>query len=248
MAKDDHWFKFYYRLILISCQGWKDDEFGAYVKLLIHQFDKGGLPKSPAEIAKLITTFKKNWPLLSGKFTEDPDGLLRNRFMKDIRDERDKKSAVAAVNGKTGGRGNKKADALDNKAKALKNESNVLSPSLSSSVSKDGEGMGGEENLVELPESGFDAKQIPEDLSLNDIEIQNTITYLGITARKVLDAREILEWWKAFLIKQRSITKWYNGKGELLNHFRDSYKLELAKINGNSSKKSVGKDLEFDRP
>jgi uncharacterized protein YdaU (DUF1376 family) len=246
MAKDDHWFKFYYRLIVISCQGWRDDEFGAYVRLLIHQFDKGGLPKNPAEIAKLITSFKKNWPLLSTKFTEDEDGLLRNRFMKDIRDERDKKSAVAAVNGKTGGRGNKKADALDNKAKALKNESNILSPSLSSSVSKDEVGPGGEESF-ELPESGFMSNELPEDFSLRDTEIQNTITYLGITAKKVIDIREVKQQWEAFLIKQRAVQKWYNGRGEFLNHFRDSYKLELGK-NGNNTKKSVGKDLEFDRP
>lgn len=245
--KDDHWFKFYYRLILISCQGWRDDEFGAYVRLLIHQFDKDGLPENEAEIAKLITTFKKNWPLLKSKFKKGSDGLLRNDFMKEIRDERTAKSATASKNGKNGGRGNIKADTLDNKAKALKNESNVLSPSLSSSISKEGKGMGGEETVIELPEAGFNSNQLPEDLPLEDAEIQNTITYLSITAKKVIDTREVLEQWKAFLIRQRSIQKWYNGRGELINHFRDSYKLELGK-NGNNVKKSIGKDLEFDRP
>lgn len=223
MAKDDHWFKFYYRLMVVSTQGWKDDEFGAYVRLLIHQFDKGGLPDDPGELSKLISTFKKNWPALSKKFKRGDDGLLRNDFMKTVRDERDKKSTTASENGKTGGRGKKKL----NKAEALQNESNTLSPSFSSSQSVGEEGGLGEEEEVGLEPEGFLSTDLDKAMVLTDIEIGATIEYIRLTCKKVLDNREVVDQWEAFKIRQFSVKEWYSSHEKLLNHFRDSLKIQI---------------------
>lgn len=102
--RDDHWFKFYYRNFLISTNRWTDEQVGAYLRLLIHQFDKDGLPSEDQDLKIMITSFKKSWPVVSKKFKKGPDGLLRNDFMKGIRDERDQKSNENSKNGKKGGR------------------------------------------------------------------------------------------------------------------------------------------------
>lgn len=235
MAKEDHWFKFYYRLIVISTQGWKDDEFGAYVRLLIHQFDKGGLPDDPGEISKLITTYKKNWPALSKKFKKSDDGLLRNDFMKTVREERDRKSSTNSENGKTGGRGNKKQNESEPKANAKQNKSNALSPSYSNSTSVGDQGGPGEQEEVGLSPHGFMANTLDKAMVLTDLDIGTTIEYLRIKSKKVVDQREIVDQWEAFKIRTFDLTKWYNDRQELINHFRDSLKVEIN--NGTANRK-----------
>jgi len=109
-----HYFEFHFQKILAATKGWKDDEFGAYVKLLIEQFDRGYIPDDPEELSRLITTYKKNWPRLKRKFTEPSEsGQLRNTFMCVIRTEAQEKSAKNAENGAKGGRA-KKANAIAN--------------------------------------------------------------------------------------------------------------------------------------
>jgi uncharacterized protein YdaU (DUF1376 family) len=104
-----HFFEFHFQKILSATKGWKDDEFGAYVKLLIEQFDRGFIPDDPDELSRLITTFKKNWPRLKKKFAEPSDpGQLRNAFMKKIREEAHAKSAKNAESGKKGGEAKKR--------------------------------------------------------------------------------------------------------------------------------------------
>lgn len=108
MAFDDSWFKFYYHRILVSCSGWTDDEFGAFVKLLSYQFDKGFIPADEKELRRIISSYKKNWPLLKTKFIELEPGKLINPVMDDIRKERLAKKEVYKEIGKTGGRPKKK--------------------------------------------------------------------------------------------------------------------------------------------
>lgn len=98
-----HYFEFHFQKIIAATKGWKDDEFGAFVKLLIEQFDRGHVPEDPEEIGLLITTYKKNWPRLSKKFTAPSEpGQLRNAFMITIRNAAHEKSAINAANGKKG--------------------------------------------------------------------------------------------------------------------------------------------------
>lgn len=104
MAKGDYYFKLHYQKLLTSTLGWKDDEFGAYVRLLIYQFDKGFIPTESSARSRIITTEKKNWALLSEKFPEDEKGVLRNPFMDGVRKDRKEKANISAGNGKKGGR------------------------------------------------------------------------------------------------------------------------------------------------
>jgi hypothetical protein len=109
MTTRPYYFNFFYQRILTSCMGWKDDEFGAFVKLLIHQFDKGYIPDDPEEIGRIITSYKKNWPLLSKKFKNGAqDGELINGFMEEVRTKAFKKSIINGKNGSEGGKAKSK--------------------------------------------------------------------------------------------------------------------------------------------
>jgi uncharacterized protein YdaU (DUF1376 family) len=86
MAKDPV-LPLYYNDISTSTQDWSDEEFGAYMRLLIHQWRQGGLPKDYQRLTRIATSLERTWPLLQEKFKE-VDGLLKNENMEDIRAKR----------------------------------------------------------------------------------------------------------------------------------------------------------------
>jgi uncharacterized protein YdaU (DUF1376 family) len=47
------WFPFYASDFLTSTGSMSNEEVGAYIKLLCHQWDKGVLPKDPVRLARL---------------------------------------------------------------------------------------------------------------------------------------------------------------------------------------------------
>lgn len=83
---------FYYNDILGSTNDWSDEEFGAYVRLLIYQWDKGFIPDEEKRRLKIADTSDVHWGLLSTKFREWEDGKLRNDRMEEIREEKRKHS------------------------------------------------------------------------------------------------------------------------------------------------------------
>lgn len=86
MAKDPV-LPLYYNDITTSTQDWTDEEFGAYMRLLIHQWRQGGLPKDYQRLTRIATSLDTNWALLKQKF-EEVDGLLKNPVMEHIREKR----------------------------------------------------------------------------------------------------------------------------------------------------------------
>ena len=79
-------FPLYYNDILGSCKTWSDEEFGAYMRLLIEQWDKGGLPKDYQRLTRIATSLDTNWPMIKAKFQEDGD-LLKNENLEAIRNK-----------------------------------------------------------------------------------------------------------------------------------------------------------------
>lgn len=86
MAKDPI-FPLYYNDIDRSTKTWTDEEFGAYMRLLMEQWDKGGLPKDYQRLTRICTSLETNWPMLKGKFVEI-DGQLKNENLEAIREKR----------------------------------------------------------------------------------------------------------------------------------------------------------------
>lgn len=86
MAKDPV-FPLYYNDIDRSTKTWTDEEFGAYMRLLMEQWDKGGLPKDYQRLTRIATSLDTTWPLLKDKFVE-VDGQLKNLVLEEHRDKR----------------------------------------------------------------------------------------------------------------------------------------------------------------
>lgn len=104
MAKGDYYFPVYYKRLLASTVGWKDDEFGAYFRLLIYQFDNGSIPADLDELKRITPSVKKHWPLISKKFHDDGNGGLINDVMHEIYTQIQEKKKKNSDNGKLGGR------------------------------------------------------------------------------------------------------------------------------------------------
>jgi uncharacterized protein YdaU (DUF1376 family) len=130
---------------MVSCAGWKDDEFGAYIKLLIRQFDKGYVPNDEKELKRIISSYKKNWELLSTKFNEEEPGKLFNNVMKEVRDEYDAKAERNRENGPKGGRPKKPKQNPD----GYESETQPLSVSYSNSGSLEKEEGSEEEKTLD---------------------------------------------------------------------------------------------------
>lgn len=88
MAKDPI-LPIYYNDLDRSTRDWTDEEFGAYLRLLMHQWDKGSLPKDYQRLTRIATSLDTTWPLIKGKFVEKDGGLI-NQTMEDIRVKRAK--------------------------------------------------------------------------------------------------------------------------------------------------------------
>lgn len=124
MAKGDYYFPLFYKRLLTSTIGWKDDEFGAYVRLLIHQFDNGSIPEDMDELKRIAPSIKKHWPLVSKKFHSDGNGNLVNDVMTDVIADSEKKKQRAKENGSFGGRPKKPIGFNENKKSEKKSEKN----------------------------------------------------------------------------------------------------------------------------
>lgn len=102
MAKKDYFMPLYYQRLLTSTIGWKDEEFGAFLKLLIYQFDRGSIPSDLNAISRIAPSARKCWPLLSQKFVADSEGNLKNEVMDQIRKSREVRSQINSRNGEMG--------------------------------------------------------------------------------------------------------------------------------------------------
>jgi len=96
MAKDPV-LPLYYNDIDSATRDWTDEEFGAYLRLLIYQWDKGGLPKDYQRLTRIATSLSTTWEFLKKKFPE-VDGFLRNPVMEEIRVRRLKHKAKQLEN------------------------------------------------------------------------------------------------------------------------------------------------------
>ncbi|HTI94709.1 MAG TPA: DUF1376 domain-containing protein [Puia sp.] len=128
MSEGNYFFKFKYQRFLTSTLGWKEEEQGAYLRLLIVQFDQGAIPSDLEEIASISPAAKKHWPKLSKKFTNvDPDGRLYNLVM---RQEWNKANGIKAANkenGSKGGRPKKQKNEAEEKPNGFNEETERFS-------------------------------------------------------------------------------------------------------------------------
>jgi uncharacterized protein YdaU (DUF1376 family) len=91
-------FQFYVQDFLLGTTDFSAEEVGGYIRLLSHQWDKGGLPNDDKRLLKMTGMKIKSLPVVKSKFKLDEDGQLRNHRLEKERDKQiewRKKSAEA---------------------------------------------------------------------------------------------------------------------------------------------------------
>lgn len=211
---------------------------GCYIDLLSAQFNSG--PLSLLEIKTVLgSDFGLAWPALQKKFKQDGNEMFYNERMED---EKKKRRAFTESR-------RKNAASPKHMLKQVHNHTVEHMENENVNDNSDELGKGGlEENRVTLEPGGFFSDQIDKSIVLTDIQIGATVEYIRIKTKKVIDSREVVEQWEAFKIIQLSVHEWYSSFEKLLNHFRDSLKIELFRTNGKKSAATTGRSIEFDRP
>jgi uncharacterized protein YdaU (DUF1376 family) len=107
-----------------------NEEVGAYIRLLCHQWSKMGVPPEPQMIARIVNErsispddFKEHFSEVLAKFDEGEDGFLRNSRLEKYRKEQNENYMKRVENSKKGGAANKaRIDAIKSQ-KATQNGS-----------------------------------------------------------------------------------------------------------------------------
>jgi len=95
---------FFYKRFLSSTQAWSDEEVGAYVRLLVFEWDNNQIPQEMQRIKRIAESAEKNWKLLKTKFCDKTEDGLQNPVMEEIRAERARFNKKQRDNGAKGGR------------------------------------------------------------------------------------------------------------------------------------------------
>lgn len=159
----------YYNDIVGSTKTWTDEEFGAYMRLLIEQWDKGGLPKDSQRLARLITSMDVTWPMIKDKF-EEIDGMLKNKRMEEVREEKARHAKKQK----------------ENAEKRYQNPAKHIAKVLAKHMPLEGEGEGEEESkiLKGVGEIEERLNRAMDDKTLGDIRVNARMAYPGVDLEK----------------------------------------------------------------
>lgn len=82
----DHYMPFFGRDFYASTAMWTAEEVGHYIRLLVIQWDSGGLPADLSRLELVSPGVGRIWPILEPKFPIGDDGLRRNERMEQHRE------------------------------------------------------------------------------------------------------------------------------------------------------------------
>ena len=102
--KTDSFLPLFGRDFLAATMGWTDSAVGAYIRLLIVQWEQGSIPADLEEIAAIAPSAPANWKKLEPKFPILEDGQRRNRRLEEHRAKADALKAFRSEAGRAGGR------------------------------------------------------------------------------------------------------------------------------------------------
>ena len=106
MANNPPAYQFYARDFDAATSDWSNEEVGAYIRLLNHQWENNGLPADTERIARILRVTKDQlatlWKVLKVKFPPGSNGILQNPRMEQVRYEQSEfreKKRLAGVAG-----------------------------------------------------------------------------------------------------------------------------------------------------
>lgn len=100
----DHYIPFFGRDFYASTAMWTAEEVGHYIRLLVIQWDSGGLPAELERLELVSPGVRNVWPLLSSKFPVCDDGMRRNARMEAHREKAEELKDARSEAGQEGNR------------------------------------------------------------------------------------------------------------------------------------------------
>lgn len=207
-------FPLYYNDIDRSTRDWTDAEFGCFVRLLMHQWGQGEIPKEPERLKRITTSLVESWLVVGKKFVETDTGLVNLR-LEDIRAERLAFSQKQSKN-------RQKRTEKDIIQPKVNQNSTKIKPKANLHIEN--------ENEIRKPIEGVQGE------ILTEMEIGSTIEYVSITGQRNLTAEQVQNYWKAYLIHSSELK--YFSRTRQLQHFRNWLKLQPH----DKSKNGIAKD------
>ena len=99
----DHYIPLFGRDFFASTATWTAEEVGHYIRLLIIQWESGGLPAEPQRLELVSPGLGRVWGLLETKFPVWEDGLRRNQRLEEHRERAAELKEARAEAGRSGG-------------------------------------------------------------------------------------------------------------------------------------------------
>lgn len=129
-------FQFYPQDFLLGTSDLSAEEVGGYIRLLAHQWDKGGLPNNEKKLLKLAGVKPKALANILNKFELQEDSQLRNKRLEKERTKQKEWKTKSSVAGKKSGeaRRNQTQTKDEPTFKNGSNQTRTLQSSSSSSI------------------------------------------------------------------------------------------------------------------
>lgn len=166
MPNEKFVFPLYHKDFSDSVTSWSDEEVGAYMRLLIHQWSNGCIPKEMNRLRRISDSVEKNWLLIKTKFTIETEHGFQNPRLEEIRLEKQRFSEKQSANGSMGGRGNKSEKPKESQTITQpKSQKKALLRSRSNTVEEGISNLGKSENLLlVVPEKKHELQNFVETL------------------------------------------------------------------------------------
>jgi len=96
-------FQFYADDFLAGTSDMSAEEVGGYIRLLCHQWTKGGIPNDPDRAGRMATLLgSPSLGYVLAKFSLCEDGMLRNERLEQVRADQEAYKAKQATAGRNG--------------------------------------------------------------------------------------------------------------------------------------------------
>lgn len=200
-------FPLYYNDLDRSTRDWTDEEYGAYVRLLVHQWDKGHLPKDYQRLTRIATSLDTNWGMLKDKFPENGIGL-KNVVLEQIRHKLLKH----------------KEKQKNNVEKRYQTSTKVYTKNLPL------------ENEYEKENNVFNTKPKFSDFNgLPEIKTGAVIQLFRISKHTTLTKEEVNGLWDIFKIQNLTGDKFYQSEDAVYSHFINWVKNQSVENKGTNT-------------
>jgi len=214
---------------LKGTRGMKANIRGVYLELLLYQWDNGYIPSTIEELTLIDAEVGSVWVFISSKFREISPGRLQNEKLEEVRNYFSKQKR----NGQKGGRPTKN----NPKRNPTTNPNNIPNHNQHNGIGVGIEDVLKEYEEVEISDNGFWADEMDKKTELTAVQMVNVISYIDLMCKQQIDLGQVKKYWEAFKINNLTTHEWYNSFEKLLQHFRNSLKLELK--NGSAKNNST---------